>query len=320
MFKIILTETTYHHLIAAGQQQPAGHRSHLCQLLTAAPGRVALLTAQEAASLQTADDFLRHPSSLYVLDIPPSEAQRIRQSFGVCCLSARQPDLSMLIDTNDEHTTNEREPLGQGWHTVLQSLRHIPSNALLLTDRYLFSTVSARIGNGIANVHGILEVLLPQKFLGEYHVTVVFDVESMHSTYTFQDVATRLNRLKQSLHRDYPIQLEVIGITPSCPIYNRLHNRRIVSNYFIVKLEHKLAAFNGNVATTQQTITPQVLFTEDSLQRHSSPPLKSIEQILTTLRSFSGWTTRLTDHTLYDYALNGRWLERCAGVRNRIIK
>ena len=85
-------------------------------------------------------------------------------------------------------------------------------------------------------------------------------------------------------------------------------------------MDHKMAAFNQNRGTTDQTITPQVLFTDDSLNGHSSPPLKAIDQTIATLRNFSRSLNNLTDHSVYLYAVNGRRMERCMGIRNRLIK
>ena len=85
---------------------------------------------------------------------------------------------------------------------------------------------------------------------------------------------------------------EVLGITPDCPIYNKLHCRFI----------------------------PQALFTESSLNGTSTPPLKAIKQTLATLRDFSKSLPKLTDHTTYLYAVNGKRMEKCMGVRNRLIK
>ncbi|MBR1682015.1 MAG: hypothetical protein IJ767_05705 [Bacteroidaceae bacterium] len=314
--KIFIADKTLLRIDAEEKQKPKDKRSFLYKLVCAYPNDLVVLKGNQ---VQPEEQLLQHPSSLYVLDVPILEAERLQKSYGVCCVGGEHPSIATLIDTNDEHTTNDGEPLGQGWATALQSLRGVPSNALLLSDRYLFTNVSAGKGNGIANVHAILDVLLPQRFLGEYHVTIVFDVEKIHTTYTFNDIVARLERVKQSLHRDYPIMMEVLGISEDCPVYTKLHNRRIVSNYYIVKAEHRLAAFNGNIATSQQTITPQVLFTVDSLNGHSTPPLKSIEQMTAALRSFSHWTRNLMDHSAYCYAVNGERMERCRGVRNRMV-
>ena len=141
-----------------------------------------------------------------------------------------------------------------------------------------------------------------------------------HSTYTFDEIATKLNHIKTQLGRDYPIMMEVLGITPDCSIYNKLHSRLIVSNYYLVEAGHKLAAFNHDKGTARQTLLPLALFTESSLNGTSTPPLKAIEQTLTTLRNFSKSLPRLSDHTTYLYAVNGQRMEKCISMRNRLIK
>ncbi len=263
------------------------------------------------------ETVLENPSSLFILDIPIVEAEKIQTSYGVICMSTKALSTKFLIDTNDEHTIDEGEPFGNGWDTVLKSLKGMPSNALLLTDRYLFSATVPKHGNGIDNVQSILNVLLPKKFLGEYHVTIVFDNDSKNDNYKFNDIVYLLDNVKKALHRDYPINMEIVGITPNNDIYDELHNRRIVSNYYIVKVEHKLAAFNKNVSTCLQTITPQVIFTVDSLNKNSTPPLKAIDHAIATIRDFSKTAPKSKD---YHYALNGKIMTKCTGIKNRLLK
>jgi hypothetical protein len=197
----------------------------------------------------------------------------------------------------------------------------LPSNALILTDRYLFKNTNARYGNGFANVRSILTELLPRELNTTYHITVIFDKDSIDALYDFQTIAKRLNDIKEEFKRPYPITMEVLGITGKNEAYHNLHNRRIVSNYFVVKMDYSLAAFNKTVGTADQTITPQVLFTEDSLDRHSTAPLKSMEQITSTLREFSNsLSSPYTKHSSYYYAVNGEWMEKCISIRNRLIK
>lgn len=263
------------------------------------------------------ETVLENPSSIFILDIPITEAEKIQTSFGVVCMSGKSLTARFLIDTNDEHTIDEQEAFGNGWETVLKSVKGIPSNALLLTDRYLFSSTAPKYGNGVDNVQSILDVLLPKKFIGEYHVTIVFDNENKSDNYKFNDIVYLLDNVKKALHRDYPINMEVLGITPDCDIYDELHNRRIVSNYYIIKVEHKLAAFNKNISTCLQTITPQVLFTVDSLNKNSTPPLKAIDHAIATIREFSKTASKNSN---YFYALNGERKEKCMGINNRLLK
>ena len=320
MFKVIISDTTYQRIVGTEEQPTASGHSNLYKLLRQQP--VVRLSAKDTEQLMSnPEDLLRHPSALYILDIPRLDAQAISQSYGVMCLSAEHPDISSLIDINDIHISNEREKLGRGWDTVLNSVERLPSNALLLTDRYLFAFNKPNAGDGIANIHNILRELLPQQFQGgDYHVTVIFDNINKATTYTFNDIATQLNRIKQQLGRPYPIMMEVLGITPDCSIYSKLHNRLIVSNYYMVEASHKLAAFNRDRGTARQTLLPLALFTESSLNGNSTPPLKAIDQTTATLSEFSKSLSRLHDHSVYYYAVNGKRMERCMAIRNRLIK
>lgn len=314
MFNIVISDTIYNRIIASNEGSP------LHRLLKQQPSR--LLSSADTDHLkQHPEDVLKSPSSLYILDVQPAEALSMRRSFGVMCLSGDNPDITPLIDVNDIHISNEHEKLGRGWDSVLDSVEKLPSNALLLTDRYLFAFRHPNAGDGLANIHDILNELLPQQFEGgDYHVTIVFDDRSKHSSYTFDEIATKLNRVKTQLGRNYPIMMEVLGITPDCSIYNKLHNRLIVSNYYLVEAGHKLAAFNKDQGTARQMLIPMTLFTEASLNGTSTPPLKAIEQTVATLREFSKSLSQLSDHNVYLYAVNGKRMEKCMGIRNRLIK
>lgn len=314
MFTVSISESVYEQLMITGGAGNIG------KLLKQQPSR--LLSSSDTDHLkQHPEEVLKSPSSLYILDVQPAEALSIRRSFGVMCLSGDNPDITPLIDVNDIHISNEHEKLGRGWDSVLDSVEKLPSNALLLTDRYLFAFRHPNAGDGLANIHDILNELLPQQFEGgDYHVTIVFDDRSKHSSYTFDEISTKLNRIKTQLGRNYPIMMEVLGITPDCSIYNKLHNRLIVSNYYLVEAGHKLAAFNKDQGTARQMLIPMTLFTEASLNGTSTPPLKAIEQTVSTLREFSKSLSQLSDHSVYLYAVNGKRMEKCMGIRNRLIK
>lgn len=342
MFKIFTEETILREIDDSEMSKPERTRSALFRLLqmqknvyVSSTDAAWLHAVKEESkfnldSSQTAyiegiathpESVLQNPSSLFILNIPIAEAERIQKSYGVLCISADAVNISPLIDINDIHISNEHEKLGRGWDSVLDSVETLPSNALLLTDRYFFAFRHPDAGDGLANIRDILDELLPQRFLGgDYHVTVVFDDKSKHATYSFVEIATKLNRIKTLLHRDYPIMMEVLGITPDSSIYNKLHNRLIVSNYYLVEAGHKLAAFNKEVGTARQTLIPMTLFTESSLRGTSTPPLRVIDQTVSTLREFSKSLSKLSDHSTYLYAVNGQRMEKCMGIRNRLIK
>jgi hypothetical protein len=344
MFNIFTTQTILTRIIASEGAKPEAARSQLFKMLRAARKVYVGVDSAESSGVEplvsrhginpdtSKSDYvngipshpetvLRHPSSLFILNISPSEASGIQKTYGVMCLSGDDANISSLIDINDIFISAEREKLGSGWDSVLNSVETLPSNALLLTDRYLFAFRHPNAGDGIANIHDILQQLLPKQFTGgEYHVTIIFDNQSKHTSYTFNDIATQINKLKSQLRRDYPIMMEVLGITPDCSIYNRLHNRLIISNYYFVEAAHKLAAFNRDRGTARQTLIPMTLFTDSSLSGTSTPPLKVIDQTLTTLRDFSASLSTLADHSVYLYAVNGKRMDKCMGIRNRMLR
>ena len=127
-----------------------------------------------------------------------------------------------------------------------------------------------KYGNVFDNVCSILTELLPRELSTTYNITVIFDKDNIDPLYDFQTIAKRQNDIKEGFKRPFLITMEVLGITGNNESYYNLHNRRIVSNYFVVKMDYSLAAFNKDIDTADQTITPQVLFTEESLNRHST--------------------------------------------------
>jgi hypothetical protein len=322
MFKIIITDSVYQDIIRTEEQRPSSGRSHLYQLLMQQP--VQQLSAEQTEKLrQHPEEVLKNPSALYILQIPHAEALAIQKAYGVMCVSGDSPDISLLIDINDVHFAKEQEKLGHGWDTVLDSVEPLPSNALLLTDRYLFAFRHPNAGDGIANIKDILSELLPKQFSGgNYHVTIIFDNMAKNEHYTFNEIAQRLEEVKMELNRDYPITMEMLGITPDCPIYMKLHNRMIISNYYLVEASHKLAAFNKETGTARQLLLPLALFTESSINGKSTPPLDAIHYTLATLRRFSKSLTYLPEsaHSTYLYAVNGKRMEKCIAIRNRLIK
>lgn len=267
------------------------------------------------------EKVLENPSSLFILDIPDTDARDIEVSYGVLCRGRDNHNVDVLLDIYDEHTPKENESYGHGWHTVLSTLAGVPSNSLLFVDRYLFSNKRASFGDGFANVKEVMDIVLPQRFMGEYHVIILFGIGDKFSKYyDFEDIVAGLEQVRQSIKRDYEIKMEVLGITEDSKLNYNVHNRRIVSNYFVVKMEHKIAAFNESVSTTRQSLTPQVLFTQYSLDNMTSPPLKIIDLVLSALADYSKTLPSLANHSTYEYAVNGKRMEKCMGVKNRIIK
>lgn len=316
MFKVYISESSYKGITGS----VATAQSYLGKLLKQQP--LQLLKEDDTKRyIAHPENVLKNPTALYILDIPAAEALAIQRIYGVMCVSSAAPDITPLIDINDEHTTEKRVPTGRGWDSVLDSVEHMPSNALILNDRYLFKTTNAVYGNGFDNIRSILTQLLPRELNAKYHIAVIFDRDEIDSLYNFNSIAKRLNDIALEFKKPYDIVTEVLGLSEGKEIYYKFHNRRIVSNYFVVKMDYTLAAFNKTEGTSEQTIIPQVLFTEESLNKRSSAPLQSMQQITKALQSFSeSLNSPSMDHNSYSYAINGQRKERCLTITNRLIK
>ena len=317
MFKIFISESAHQCIDSAATTV----HSHLCKLLKQQP--VQLLTSADNDDFKAhPENMLKNPSSLYILDISPTEALGIQKKYGVMCLSSDSPDISPLIDVNDYFTPTIGKKKFKGWDRILDSVEKLPSNALLLIDRYLFSSRNKDKGDGLMNVHRILNELLPQEFEGgDYHITIVFNIEVKHSSYSFSEIASKLDNIAHQLRPGYGIMVEVFGIKETCSLYDDSHDRQIVSNYYIVEASHKLAAFNHeNKGTVHQSIIPLALFTESCLNGESSAPLESINQTIEDFNKFYAALSNEAEHNTYYYAVNGKVMERCMGVRNRLFK
>lgn len=316
MFKVYISESTYRGIDASATTR----QSYLAKLLNKQPLHL-LKEADTDRYKAHPENVLKNPSALYILDIPAADALAIQRMYGVMCLSSSAPDITPLIDINDEHTTEKRVPTGRGWDSVLDSVEHLPSNALILNDRYFFKTANAVYGNGFENIRSILTELLPRELNTKYHIAVIFDRNEIDSLYNFKSIAKRIYDISLEFKKPYEIVTEVLGLSEGKDIYYKFHNRRIVSNYFVVKMDYSLAAFNKTEGTSEQTIIPQVLFTEDSLNKSSSAPLKSMQQITKALKSFSeSLKSPSMDHNSYSYAINGQCKNQCLTITNRLIK
>lgn len=319
MFKVFISDSIYQTIITSEENKAPSEQSYLYKLLDKQP--IQILKPEEEKKIQENPScVLDNPSAVYILNISPEKASAIEKSYGVMCLSGDNPDISPLIDVEDYFKPSTKKKKFKGWDRVLDTIENLPSNALVLRDRYLFKYKGKKEGDGITNVRSILDELLPKQFKGkEYHITIVFSMGE--NSYSFNEVVNELNTLIHQLRSDYNIMIEVFGVYESSMLYYESHDRQIVSNYYFVEASHKLAAFkNNDIGIVDQSITPWALFTKNSLDSNSSAPLEAIEQTIDDFRNFYADLASETNRGTYLYAINGKRLERCTGVKNRLLK
>ena len=102
MFKVFISDRVYRNIVSREEQRASFGRSNLYKVLMQQP--LQQLSAEDTERIKAKpENVLKNPSSLYILDIPYSEALAIQKSYGVMCLSGESPNISPLIDINCHH-------------------------------------------------------------------------------------------------------------------------------------------------------------------------------------------------------------------------
>lgn len=180
----------------------------------------------------------------------------------------------------------------KNWPALLSnSLSKVPSNALLINDRYFFTDemdnfcnkISIK-GNGIYNLKGLLKSLLPSKESrksGRFDILIVFSAEAIKEndksrrketvSIFFDKLKTQIKEISDDpyLSDRCPYCINLI-MTDNIMTYNDkkefkdiTHNRAIYSNYYMITADHALSAFsNSKGCRCSQNVYISKLFTD----------------------------------------------------------
>ena len=243
---------------------------------------------------------LENPNAVFLLDIETKKAEDIQNQYGVLCQSIDSIDDNVLTKAYEYDLTDGQE--GVDWNVYFDRTNHtLPSNALIICDRYMFSADSNSgpkvaqdtLKLGLTNIRCILNTVLPKRYNDEYNILIVFDSSTLgkndeQETNMFKSIVDDLKNYTDGIkkHRHYKIRFDLISVDHNCINYKKLHNRRIISNYFIVRADYKLQAFKGNVSTATQTIFYDALFSKIVPMKPSGPdcPIKSQLQTINCIR------------------------------------
>lgn len=229
------------------------------------------------------------------------------------------------------------------WKTVLEKFHKgmtPPSNSIIIIDRYLFSYdggTKTDYKNGIRNVFGILNELLPASFVGDYHVLLVFDDTTISREATIDDVAKGLQKIKMKLARPYVPTIELLTVNKDVDIetFSKTHDRRIISNYYMIRCNHGFSAIQPSEARKNDIdyIGPgkgvwdeQVFYYEgiyagidadENDREYSSLPIRSCDHTLAFLREYI--LKLQSGRKGFVYVCNGNRKIPLSSLRNRLI-
>lgn len=265
---------------------------------------------------------LEYPDSIFLLDIEKIMASHIQDDFGVQCYG------DCLGDDFDEPKVSKK-----GWSiTTLKSKRRdwkrllsrhaTDSNALIIIDRYLFSSESGEsIQDSYNNLEDILNSVIPLKLRIdiEYHVLIIFDFNTVKNrdASTMSEISGKLNKIKKRLCRPFHIVIELFSMNSSSYKYDETHDRKLITNYYSVSATHKIKAFREEQPLCRQDIYMKYIFSEGLEDDLSDIPLDSQSADLRFINEAISFAERHWGNT-YSYARNGKEIDRPI-IINRLV-
>ena len=285
---------------------------------------------------------LDEPCGAFLLDIAPEKAKEIQNKYGVICQSVDSLDGNFWTsDIYNAHPVISENDSEHSWEQILQGLDNMPSNAILIIDRNLFNRedkYKTTIQDGIDNLFSILKSVLPKSFspFKDFHVLVIFDGSELehakntrilfegdqnpHSfEETFKELAKTINRRKKDLSTSYTLTIELLSITKDNIGYEYTHNRRVLSNYFMIRVDHLLKAFKNNLGSCPQRIDCETLFAtglerlskSDTPEKEHANLLKDLKKALDDARGAAAPN--------YHYAINKNTGKSVKELQNRLF-
>lgn len=248
---------------------------------------------------------LENPCGAFLLDVDKSKADEIQKKYGVICQSTSSLNGSFWkSDIYNAHISVYPNDKSHSWEDFLRGVNKLPSNSLLIIDRYLFTyenDYKTTLEDGVDNLFSILNAILPNDFSDNYHVLLIFDGEELSETKntqilfrdnsihskedSFKKLSKLLDSRKKLLKKNYNVIFELVSLSSKNYGYSETHNRRILTNYCIVRVEHLLKAFKNKSGTCEQFIDCDTLFSVGiEKNTKSDAPQKAHSNLLMSLK------------------------------------
>lgn len=226
---------------------------------------------------------LDNPQCAYLLDADVDTTDLLQKAFGIICQSTSRLKDCILTSPQSKITLLESEQL-RSWKDLFNDGIAIPSNSLVVIDRYIFAyegKIKCGYKDGVANIEHIIANTLPQKLACDYDILILFDESKSNDRfYSIDKVALELENFKNKLNRPYQINIELFSVSSEAKNYENTHNRKIISNYFIASADYQMKAFDKNsIATCCQDLRLEYAYSTGLCNR-SDPAIKMIDYLL----------------------------------------
>lgn len=143
-----------------------------------------------------AQNVLKLVNPAYILDYSEQEAAEISKKYGVIFLSTQNTPEPAIAEAGWTQDTSD-DSKEQSWSYFLSGIK-TKYNSLVIVDRYFFSSESGRgesMEDSRFNLRSILDVLLPQKQMHNFTVSIIFDITK--ADVGMQELSTEVNKIKK---------------------------------------------------------------------------------------------------------------------------
>lgn len=187
----------------------------------------------------TSDSIKSKPRAVLILDITQAKAQELQKKFGFAFISANELEKG-VFHSGWSRNFRRNEVVQNGWVGIYSKFTVSPSNAMVVTDPYLFSHETQDENLGEGNIIRMIEQILPEQLDIDYHITIITS-RKMPSGKSIPEpkFGTISKRLVNSISglRPYNILVEIISS-------ETIHPRLIITNYAFSKCEKGFKIFN----------------------------------------------------------------------------
>lgn len=256
--------------------------------------------------IEDTSSVLTHPKDIFLID-RASKAKTLKSNYGVVLMTDKSAKSEVLkLGWEEPLKVNQPYSWNRFFTDAGRDMSKVPTNSLIIIDRYLF----ANFDQGLDNICEILEEVLPKSFSDEYHILIISDPtefkrynesSKQKEPLRLEDAAEEIHQAIIDLRCQYTLNVELLALSsfkgkrqsPSekvhFNVYSDSHNRRIISNTFVIRAEHMLCAikeYNGILqSNASQTIWFDANFAgvDKKYQNIHSLPIKVAETIIETL-------------------------------------
>ena len=186
--------------------------------------------------------MVEKPRSAFFLNCSTNEANELQNAFGVIVMGNEQIEDNILKGSffRDLPKNSVFENLtSNGWQTLV-NISLPPSNAMVISDDYLFNNEENGQNVGKSNVIQMLNAFLPTQLSIPYHITILSndnpEVGKPPKTKKWCERLASELKLAIVALRPYPIVFEIV-FTPTP------HIRKLILNYINVTCDKGFAVF-----------------------------------------------------------------------------